>query len=146
MQLWSLLHTECTEMNEARDASRLGCGHDGGGTNGIDALKVGAIVPVACQGHKVHHRIAADHRRVERRAIVHRSNPSFQFAGGGGHTHQKRRRSCIAAYECRHGVSGAKECWEHVTPYETRCTGEKDSRHGTPLFASSASSGHRSTL
>ena len=133
-------------MNEARDAGSLSRRHDGGGTNGIDALKVGAIVPVAWQRNKVHHRVAASHRCVERRAIVHRSNPSFQLAWGGGHARQKRRRSCIAAYECRHGVSGAEECWQHVTPHESRCTGEKYSRHRTPLFAFGTSSGHRSTL
>ena len=111
MQLWSLLHAERAEMNEACDAGSLSRRHYGGGTNGVDALKVGAVVPVAWQRNKVHHRIAADHRRVERRAIVHRSNPGFQFSWGGGHARQKRSRTCIAAYECRHGVTGAEERW-----------------------------------
>ena len=77
MQLRSLLHAECTEMNEARDAGSLSRRHDGGGTDGIDALKVGAVVPVARQRNKVHHCVAANHRRVERRAIIDVSDPGF---------------------------------------------------------------------
>jgi hypothetical protein len=52
-------------MNEARDTSRLGGSNHGGGAYGVDALKVGAIVPVAWQRNKVHHCVAANHRRIE---------------------------------------------------------------------------------
>ena len=108
MQLWSLLHAERTEMNEARDASRLGGSDDRGRANGIDALKVGAVVPVARQRNKVHHCVAANHRRVERRTIIDVADPGFQFSWGGGHAREQRCCTRIAAHECRHGVPGAQ--------------------------------------
>jgi len=46
VQLWSLLYAKCTEMDESLDASGLGGRDDGGGTDGVDALEIGAVVPV----------------------------------------------------------------------------------------------------
>jgi hypothetical protein len=88
VQLWSLLYAERTEMNKALDAGRLGRSDDCGGAHRVDALKVGAIVPVAWQGDQVHHCIAANHRRVKRGAIVDMTNARFKFSWGGGYTRQ----------------------------------------------------------
>jgi hypothetical protein len=65
VKLLSILHAECTEMNEASDPSS-GCRCDQRlSPSRIDAQEVGTFVPVARERHEVHNCVTAGERRWE---------------------------------------------------------------------------------